>query len=147
MSRWRRGEAVEAIIALLLTVGLACLIGFRRGGDKASANTDLKALDAAYGDYLRAVSAAGLVRLSNVVGDPPAPEDIRESRRGPRLIGEILKMLEGEQPDTVIEVSRLDSKPTVRALLTDIAGDAEKYWPDHSADVYRACDSLPPLRP
>jgi hypothetical protein len=133
---------VEAIIALLLTVGLACLIGFRRGGDKASATADVKALDATYGEYLLAVSAAGLVRLSNALGDPPAPEDIKESRRGPRLIGEILKMLEGEQADAVIEVSRRDPKPTVKALLTGIAGDAEKYWPDHSGDVHRACDSL-----
>ena len=133
---------MEAIIALLITVGLACLIGFRRGGNKTSTNADAKALDAAYGQYLRAVSAAGLVRLSNVVGDPPAPEDIRESRRGPRLIGEILKMVEGEQADAVIEVTRLDRKPTVGALLTDIADDAEKYWPDQSADVNRARQAL-----
>jgi hypothetical protein len=121
---------MEPIIALLVTVALACLLGFWKSGEKTLNDTDTKALGAAYREYLRAVSAAGLVKLSNFVGDSPAEEDIDESVNGPRLIADMVAVLDGEKSNTVIKGVHVDESPTVKSFLASIADDAEKYWPD-----------------
>jgi hypothetical protein len=134
---------MEPFIAVLLSVVLALVLGYRRVSDDKKVNhVDTNALRATYSEYLRAVSAAGLVRLSNFLGDPPAEEDIHESDNGPRLIDDMVGLLEGERADTVIEGLHGDNDPTVRSLLTRIADDAAKYWPDQISRVHRVRESL-----
>ncbi len=134
---------MEPIIAVLLTVALACLLAFWRAGDESLNDVDAKALGATYSKYLRAVSAAGLVRLSNFVGDPPAEEDIDESVNGPRLIADMVSVLEGEQADTVIKGVHAGENPTVRSFLARIADDAEKYWPEQMSRLHHVRESPP----
>ena len=134
---------MEPFIAVLLSVVLALVLAYRRdGGDKQVNHVDTNALRAAYSEYLRAVSAAGLVRLSNFLGDPPAEEDIHESVNGPRLIDDMVGLLEGERADRVIKGLHGDNDPTVRSLLARIADDADKYWPDQISHVHRVRESL-----
>ena len=134
---------MEAIVALLLTVGFACLVGFMRGGGRSRDDLDTETLGTTYSQYLRAVSAAGLVRLSKHVGDSPAPEDIADSVDGPRLIADMVALLEDEKPDTVIRGLRFDQDPTVGSFLTRIAEDADKYWPGQISQLQRVRESLP----
>ena len=134
---------MEPIIAVLLTVALACLLAFRRSGDHSLNHVDAEALGATYSQYLRAVSAAGLVWLSNVVGDPPAKEDIDESVNGPRLIADMVSVLEGEKADTVIKGVHAGENPTVRSFLARIADDAEKYWPEQMSSLHHVRESAP----
>ena len=133
---------MEPFIALLLTVAIAGLIGFRWSGARKLSRADAEALGATYDQYLRAVSAAGLVHLSNAVGDPPAKEDIEEAVNGPRLVSDIVALLEGEHADAVIKDVRNEESRTVNSLLTNIADDVEKYWPEQIPDVHRARESL-----
>ncbi|HZO59687.1 MAG TPA: hypothetical protein VFB51_08350 [Solirubrobacterales bacterium] len=133
---------MEAVIALLLTVGVACLIGLRAGRDRRLDDDDASALGSTYAEYLRAVSAAGLVRLSNVVGDVPAREDIEASINGPRLLGDMIELLEGATEDAVIDDTRVGSRETVGTLLARLTDDAEKYWPDQLPPIQRARESL-----
>jgi hypothetical protein len=128
---------VEPIIALLITVAFACVLGYRKSGEKTLNDADAKALGAAYREYLRAVSAAGLVRLSNFVGDPPAEEDLDESVNGPRLIADMVAVLEGESATTVIKGVHVDENPTVESFLASIADDAEKYWPEQITIIHQ----------
>ena len=128
---------MEPIIAMLVTVALACMLGFRKSGDRTLNDADTKALGAAYREYLRAVSAAGLVRLSNFVGDPPAEEDIDESGNGPRLIADMVAVLEGEKSNTVIRGVHVDENQTVESFLAHIAHDAEKYWPEQISIIHQ----------
>lgn len=136
-------KAMEPIIAVLLTVMLACLLAFRRGGDRSLNDVDARALSATYSKYLRAVSAAGLVRLSNAVGDPPAEEDIDESVNGPRLIEDMVSVLEGEKADTVIKGVHAGESPTVGSFLARIADDVEKYWPEQMSSIHHVHESSP----
>ena len=134
---------MEPFIALLVTVALACLIGFRKRGGKTLNDADTEALGAAYRKYLRAVSAAGLVRLSNFVGDPPAMEDMDESVNGPRLIADMVAVLDGEKSDTVIKGVRVDEDPTVKSFLASIADDADKYWPEQISIIQQVREPQP----
>jgi hypothetical protein len=133
---------MEPFIALLLTVLAACLIGFRLGRHRTLDKGDAKKLTAAYGEYLHAVSAAGLVQLSNRIGELPAREDIETSINGPRLVSDMVKLLDGEKGSTVIEHLQNGNAVTVEGLLARLSDDAEKYWPERSADIRRARESL-----
>jgi hypothetical protein len=133
---------VEPIIALLLTIAIAGLIGFRRSAARKLSDADTRALGATYDEYLRAVSAAGLVKLSDVVGEPPAKEDVDEATNGPRLVSDMVSLLEGEHANAVIRAVRGEESPTVNTFLTDIESDVEKYWPEQVPDVHRARESL-----
>ena len=134
---------MEAFIVVLFTVAFACLLGFVRKGEASLDEADTKALGTTYSKYLRAVSAAGLVRLSNYVGDPPAAEDIAESANGPRLIADIVGLLEDEKADTVIRGLRVDQDATVSSLLARVAEDANKYWPGQISQLQRVREALP----
>jgi hypothetical protein len=133
---------MEPFIALLLTVVFACLIGFRLGRHKTLNDQDTEVLAATYGEYLHAVSAAGLVRLSNRVGELPAREDIEVSINGPRLVSDMVNLLDGEKGSTVIEHLENGNEVTVERLLVRLSDDAEKYWPERIADIRRARESL-----
>jgi hypothetical protein len=132
---------LEPFILLLLTVPIAYVLAHRKGdGTLNHADTDV--LGAKYRQYLRAVSAAGLVRLSNFLGDPPAAEDMDESVNGPRLIADMVGLLEGEKANTVIKGLHEDQDPTVHSFLARIADDADKYWPDQISRIHRVRESL-----
>jgi hypothetical protein len=133
---------MEAIVALLLTVAFASLLGFMRGGGRRD-DLDTETLGTTYSKYLRAVSAAGLVRLSKYLGDAPAEEDIADSVDGPQLIADMVALLEDEKADTVITGLRFDQDPTVGTFLTRIADDADKYWPGQISQLQRVRESLP----
>jgi hypothetical protein len=122
---------MEPIIALVVTILLACAIGFARRGGRTLNGVDAEALGAKHDEYLRAVTAAGLVQLSHFVGDPPAVEDLEQSAQGPRLITEMTTLLEGQEPDAVVKGLgglRAGKEPTVESFLAGLAADTAKYW-------------------
>jgi len=134
---------MEAIVVLLFTVAFACLLGFVRRGGGSRDDLDTGELGTTYSKYLRALSAAGLVRLSKYLGDAPAAEDIADSVSGPRLIADMVALLEDEKRDTVIKDLRPDQDVTVGSFLTRIAEDADKYWPGQISQLQRVRESLP----
>jgi hypothetical protein len=133
---------MEPFILLLLTVAVAAFAGYARRGRRVE-RADASTLQTTYREYLRAVSAAGLVKLSRFVGDPPAAEDVDESVKGPRLMADLVSLLERYEADAVIEGIQLHDHVTVDALLERLADDAQKYWPDESPAAIRVRRALP----
>jgi hypothetical protein len=137
-----QGEAVEPFIALLVTVAVACVIGYRRGRGRTMDEADREGLAATYGEYLRAVSAAGLLQLSERTGDTLAAEEVDQARRGPQLVAEIAALLEGERADALIDGLGHAERPTADRFLQRIAADVKKYWPTQLGEVERVRKSL-----
>jgi hypothetical protein len=124
-------------IALVITITVACAIGYARRGPRTLDKDDAAALSAVRDEYLRAVTAAGLVKLSNLVGQAPAEEDIDEAAKGPRLIVRMKSLLEGQKPDVVLRGLDEGNDQTVESFLAGLEADTDKYWPEHAPGKHR----------